>query len=181
MSALMLDDFSVPGHGLQVSLGVDFKTEDASGETSSTARASKGTKGKKLDVKLFIRFEDAQLLRDLTAVAEAKANGEGKLYTITNTTANAVGMREGRFSGSFKVDEQDKLNQWGISFSLEEHKSVPERAEKRTPKAGQTTQTNEGEQLGQMEGETPEPEPEAPKELNWMEKALKGFDGILAD
>ena len=159
---------------------MDFKTEDTSGDTSSTARAFKGTKGKKLDVKLFIRFEDEQFLRDLVRVAEAKENGEGKKYTITNATANLAGMREGRFSGSFKIDKQDGLMQWGISFSLEEYTSVPKRAENRTPKPGQTAQSNEGEEIGPGdEPEQQEEQQEEKQELNAVEKFLSWADKKL--
>ena len=175
MSVLRLDDYSVPGHSLKISLGMDFKSEDASGESSSTARASKGTKGKKLEVKLLIRFEDEHLLRELVNFAENKEKGEGKLYTITNATANAAGMRQGRFSGAFKIDEQDNLMQWGVSFSLSEHVSVPERAESRQSMPGQTTQTNEGEEVGGEGGGE-----EAPRELNLAEKALKAADDFLS-
>lgn len=138
----MLGDYHVPGHDLRADLSLKFKEEDASGETSSTASAAKGTKGKKLGVTVFLRFTEEDDLRALLEVAQAKEKGENKVYTITNLTANAAGMREGRFSGDFKVTPQEKLRVWQISFTIAEHLSVPERAEG----AGQ------GNEAGETEG-----------------------------
>ena len=42
-------------------------------------------------------------------------------------------MRQGRFTGDFKAEEQEERRCWMVSFSLSEHVSVPERAEAREP------------------------------------------------
>jgi len=131
MNFLRLDDFTVPGFDLQVSLGLKFADSDASGDSSSTAKADKGAKGKKLEVKIKIRFRDEADLRGLIRVAEATENADRKVYTLTNGTANAAGMRQAKFSGDFKAEEQEDKRCWQVSFSLAEHISVPERAESR--------------------------------------------------
>lgn len=175
MSFLRLDDFTVPGYGLQVSLSMPFKDEDASGDSSSTSKASKGTKGKKLEAKIYIRFADEDALRSLARVAESKSGGDGKVYTVTNRTANAAGMRQGRFTGDFKADEQEGKRCWLVSFALDEHVSVPERAESREPKKEEQAQQNEGNAVAP-------PEEEAPKqELSWFEKRLKAASDTLGD
>jgi len=46
MSFLKLDDYTVPGFGLNVGFSGPLKDEDASGESSSTARAKKETRAK---------------------------------------------------------------------------------------------------------------------------------------
>ncbi len=174
MSFLLLDDFTVPGYGLQVSLQNKFKDEDASGETSSTAKAKKGTKGKRLECKIYIRFTDEADLRDLTRVAEQTSKGDNKVYSITNRTANAAGMRQGRFSGDFKADEQESKRCWLVSFTLAEHISVPERAESReTPKSAEAQQ-NEGESVSSAKDEQKQ-------ELSWFEKELKAVSDALGD
>ena len=145
MSFLRLDDYSVPGHDLRVSLSFDFKKEDASGDSSSTAKASKGTKGKRVNVTLKIRYRDETRLRELVQIAEAKENGDGKIYTITNDTANTVGVRQVAFADKFKVDPQAPLNQWQVSFTLEEHNSVPEMVEIRTEDPEEVLQGSPGE------------------------------------
>lgn len=174
MSFLLLDDFTVPGYDLRVSLAHQFKDEDASGETSSTSKAKKGTKGKRLECKIFIRFKDEADLRELTRAAEQTSGGDNKVYSITNRTANAAGMRQGRFSGDFKADEQDGLRCWLVSFTLAEHISVPERAESReTPKSAEAQQN---------EGETVAPKAKEEKqELSWFERKLKTVSDALGD
>lgn len=156
MSFLILDDYTVPGFGLNVGISSQFKDEDASGESSSTAKADKGKKGKKLEVRLSLRFKDANDLRELMRVAEATQSGDGKIYTITNDTANAAGMRQGRFTGSFKADEDEKLRMWSISFTLAEHKSVPEMAEARQTAKPAATQASQGAPVGAQEEEEKE-------------------------
>jgi len=174
VSFLMLDDFTVPGYGLQVGITHKFKDEDASGETSSTAKAKKGTKGKQLDCKIYIRFKDEADLRNLTRVAEQTSGGDNKVYAITNATANVAGMRQGRFSGDFKADEQEGKRCWLVSFSLAEHISVPERAESReTPKEA-AAQQNNGEAVSA-------PVEEKKEELSWFEKQLKAANSALGD
>lgn len=175
MSFLLLDDFTVPGYGLQASLSNKFKDEDASGETSSTSTAKKGTKGKRLECKIYIRFKDEADLRALTRVAEQTSGGDNKVYAITNRTANAAGMRQGRFSGDFKADEQEGKRCWLVSFTLAEHISVPERAESReTPKSAEAQQ-NEGETVASSTTG------EQKQELSWFERKLKAVNDALGD
>ncbi len=175
MSFLRLDDFTVPGFGLVTSMTLPFKDEDASGDTSSTSKASKGTKAKKLEAKIFIRFTDEDDLRALTRMAEAKKGGDGRIYTVTNRTANASGMRQGRFTGDFKAEEQEERRCWLVSFSLSEHVSVPERAEAREPAKTATAQQNEGQAVA------PPEEAEPAQELTWFEKKLKAASDVLGD
>lgn len=141
---LLLDDYTVPGFGLTVSLTLPIKDEDASGDSSSTSKAEKGKKGKKLEVKTRIRFKDEDKLTEFMALAEATSKGSGRLFTITNRVANAGGMRQGRFSGDVKIDPQEGLAMWLLTFSLAEHKSVPERAEEREARPEVAAQQNEG-------------------------------------
>ena len=175
MSYLLLDNFRVPGYGLQVSLSLKIKDEDASGETSGTAKAKKGTKGKKLEVKVNIRFTQAKELRELFRMAEAAAKGDNKKYAITNPTANAVGMRQGTFTGDLKVDKMDSLRAWAVSFTLGEHVSVPEMAESREKPKASTAPSSSGDKVEA-------PAPEAPKEENklsyWEQKVKDANDAL---
>lgn len=142
---LLLDDYTVPGFGLTASLTLPIKDEDASGDSSSTSKAKKGNKGKKLEVKVNIRFKDEAKLTELITKAEAMSAGDGQIFTVTNRVANAAGMRQARFSGDLKVDPQQGLAMWTVSFSIAEHKSVPERAEAREEAPTTTTQQHTGQ------------------------------------
>lgn len=169
---LLLDDYTVPGFDLSASLTLPIKDEDASGDSSSTAKAKKGNKGKKLEVKIKIRFKDEAKLTEFMALAQATSQGDGKLFTITNRIANAGGMRQGRFSGDVKVDPQEGLAMWLLSFSLAEHKSVPERAEERESSPSVAAQQNEG---GKVDAAAA-PEGSSGENMDALQRGLKKLE-----
>ena len=171
MSFLKLDDYTVPGYGLVAGVNAPLRDEDASGETSSTARAKKGNKGKKLEVRLSIRFKDADDLRELMRVAEATENGDSKIYTITNDTANTAGMRQGRFTGNIRADEDEGLRKWDVAFTLVEHISVPEMAEAREAGRESGNQANDGAFIGSEDEAATGSE-----NLGTVERVLKWLD-----
>ena len=173
MSFLKLDDYTVPGYGMTVSLSAPLKDEDASGETSSTATAKKGNKGKKLEVRCSLRFKDADQLRELMRVAEATDGGDSKVYTVTNDTANTAGMRQARFTGNIRADEAENVRAWEISFSLTEHISVPEMAEARQGSKPSSLQGNQGTPVGTPAGTVTEDAPQGEEKLSSFEKMLK--------
>lgn len=145
MNLMRLGSFTVPGYDLRVNTAMEIKTEDLSGETSATDQASKGIKPKKLTVSLKIRFRNATDLTDLYRVAEAKdTNGDLKVYTIANRTANAIGVRQVRFTQSVNAAEDEMLRQWNVSFTLVEQLSVPEQMEQRENKSADVAQSNPG-------------------------------------
>lgn len=175
---LKLDDYEVPGHAKNFSLVLPLKDEDASGETSSTTRAKKGNKGKQLEVRLRLKRENSDLLSELARVAEATENGDAKVYTITNDTANAAGMRQGKFSGNFRVDESETYQLWEVSFTLQEHISVPEMAEAREGDKSVTTQSADGDIVGSPSGDSGE---DSEDKLSWLERTvLKPINDMLA-
>lgn len=55
-----------------------MKKQDASGDTSSTAKAEKGIKAKTLTVTTQIRYKDESDLRELIRVSEAKGRQRGQ-------------------------------------------------------------------------------------------------------
>ena len=175
---LLLDDYTVPGFGLTTSLTLPIKDEDASGDSSSTSKAEKGKKGKKLEVKTKIRFKDEDKLTEFMALAESMSKGDGRLFIITNRIANAAGMRQGRFSGDVKIDPQEGLAMWELSFSLAEHKSVPERAEEREATPAVSAQQNNGGKVdgaAAPEGATAHTEKE--EKLDTTQRWLKKLEG----
>lgn len=145
---LQLDDFTVPGKSLNVKGSMELRTEDIAGETSSTEFAEKGIKPKILRVSLLIPFSMQTALNSLIKVAEAKdKNGEMKIYVITNRTANAGGIKQVRFVEQIVWEEADSLQNWNVSFALQEHMSNPERAEKRQNGTAAATPSSEFSQV----------------------------------
>lgn len=163
---LRLNDYAVPGHGLMVGAGFELKKSDISGDSSTTAKAAEGTKAKKFSVTTFINYANDADLKELVRVAQAEDENEGtaRIYTITNTTANAMGVRQVTFSGQFKVDEQEGLRHWKVSFTLDEHNSVPEMIENRKQDPDEQLQPAPGEPI------------EAEEELTGFEKWLVETD-----
>jgi hypothetical protein len=131
---LQLDNFRVPGKNLRVSGNLELRTEDIAGETSGTDAVEKGIKPKILRVGISIPFKTPQDMTDLIKTAEAlDENGERKIYTITNRTANAAGIRQVRFFEHLNWKESEYMQLWEVSFTLQEYLSNPERAENREP------------------------------------------------
>jgi len=131
---LQLDNFRVPGKNLLVSGNLELRTEDIAGETSGTDAVEKGIKPKILRVGISIPFKTPQDMTDLINTAEAVGeNGERRIYTITNRTANAAGIRQVRFFEHFNWNEEESMQLWQASFTLQEYLSNPERVENREP------------------------------------------------
>jgi len=145
---MQLDNFRIPGKKLLVKGNLEMRTEDIAGETSGTDLVEKGIKPKLLRVTVSIPYADQQGLRDLVKTAESKnETGEQKIFTITNRTANAAGIRQVRFTEHFNWDEAETLQMWNVSFTLQEYMSNPERVEKRLD---QDTSTNTATQYQQV-------------------------------
>ncbi len=129
---MLLDDFKVPGKQMVVTGNMEIRTEDIAGETSGTDTVEKGIKPKVLRVSVSIPFKDAQGVRSLVKTAESKnAQGEQKIFVITNKTANAAGIRQVRFFETISWNESATFQMWEVSFSLQEYMSNPERVENR--------------------------------------------------
>ena len=177
MITMRLDDYKVPGFGLRVSGSFTLKKQDASGDTSSTAKAEKGIKAKTLTVTTQIRYKDESDLRELIRVSEAKGGSGAKVYTIANTTANAAGIRQVVFSDRVSWDEQEGRKCWNVQFTLAEYKSVPERAEAREKAKPASAGQNAGGTVTPAAGTEGEA---AEKEMGIVERALYWYENTVA-
>ena len=174
MITLRLDDYKIPGYGLRVSGSFTLKQQDASGDTSSTAKAEKGIKAKTLTVTTQIRYKDESDLRELIRVSEAKGGSGAKVYTIANTTANAAGIRQVVFSDRVSWDEQEGRKCWNVQFTLAEYKSVPERAEAREKAKPASAGQNAGGTV------SPTGEGAGEEKLEGIWRYVKGFNDWIA-
>jgi hypothetical protein len=129
---LTLDGQPVAIQGMKVSLAMQYKDKDQSGQTSSATSSEQGTKAKELTVTGLIPFKREA---DLTALfAMASSNGDGgerHVYRIGSLLARSVKIRQVKFVGRISADEQDGQMAWRISFTLREYNSVPEKREQR--------------------------------------------------
>jgi len=178
--SIYLNDNKIPGHNQKVSIDLKFASEDMSGNSSSTAKAQKGDKGKTLKVQTTIRFIDADDLSLLVNLSEAKnAAGEQAVYHIVNPTANAMNMRQGFFDETLSVKENDSTEDWSISFTLSEHHSVPEKKESRKAEKKVTEQAPKGTPVNASGAANPNAVTEQAVELTPFEQKLKGLDAFL--
>lgn len=142
---LTLNSLSITLKSIRIIASQELASEDASGQTSSTDQAETGIKAKKLVVNGFLPFTMADSLADLFNLAEATEGGARVIYRISNSTANALGVKQVRFSSKIEAVEQETTRQWAVSFTLSECRSVPEKAEERTPQAEANQQGGKSE------------------------------------
>jgi hypothetical protein len=143
---MMLDDYVVPSKNFRVTMTMEFDSESLGAQTSATDSAHKGIKPKIFNVGLTIPFVDAKDLSELITIAQAtRVDGSLHIYDIVEQTANAVKVRQVRFSDSFAAREDSVLQAWNVQFSVTEYLSVPEKTEQRTETSPAAAQSADGE------------------------------------
>lgn len=131
MFALDGQTFSIKN--LLVSFEREFKSQDMSGQSSSTGDADQGEKAATLDVSGLIAFKDIDQLVLLENMSSAKdENGDRKIYRVVNDLASAFKIRQVKFVGKFSSVQQDNPLAWRVSFTLREYNSIAEQKETRT-------------------------------------------------
>ncbi|MBO0161521.1 adenine glycosylase [Vibrio alginolyticus] len=176
---LILNGAQLPLKNLRISVRQQLAGQDMSGQTSATDQAETGTKGKILTIKGVIPFSMNQLLTNLFSLAEALENGSRHIYRISNKTAEALKIRQVKFQGAVRADEQDSHRQWSVSFELVEYLSVPERVEQRQPDAPAAQQKVQGVSTPIEMGQTEDVPPDTDVELTGVMKVLKTVDNAL--
>jgi len=177
---LTLNGTQLPLKNLRISVRQQLAGQDMSGQTSATDQAETGSKGKILTVKGVITFNKKQLLTNLFRMAEALEDGARQIYRISNKTAEALKIRQVKFQGAIRADEQDTLRQWSVSFELIEHLSVPERVEQRQPDKVAAQQKVQGVSTPVTSGQSEDVPPDTDVELTGVLKVLKSIDNALA-
>jgi hypothetical protein len=137
---LNLNSTTIALKTLRITASLELASEDASGQSSSTDTAETGIKAKMLAVSGFIPFTDSQQLTNLFKLAEATEAGARVTYRISNKTADALGIKQIKFSSKIEAVEQQTTRQWSVSFILQEYRSVPQKVEERQPDAAANQQ-----------------------------------------
>lgn len=110
---LTLNGTQLPLKNLRLSVRQQLAGQDMSGLTSATDQAETGSKGKILTVKGVIPFTKQTLLTNLFSMAEAQEEGSRLIYRISNQTAEALKIRQVKFQGAVRADEQETQRQPG--------------------------------------------------------------------
>ncbi len=170
---LALNGEGIPLKNMRVTLSMQFQEKDQSGQTSSTAKAEQGTKGKELRISGEIGFRDIRLLTRLFELATATdAKGQRQKYRIAHEVARAVSFREATFTGNIDAPQQEGKMAWLVTFTLTEHVSVQEKREARTGSKTSATKQGAGA-AGTGAGESEE-------KMTWFErKVLKPVNDAL--
>lgn len=174
---LALNGEGIPLKNMRVTVSMAFQDKDQSGQTSSTAKAEQGIKGKELRISGEIGFSDIALLKRIFELASATdASGQRQKYRVAHEMARAVSFREATFTGNVDAPQQEGKMSWLITFTLTEHVSVQEKREARASgKTTATKQTGSGSAggRGQAAGESEE-------QMTWFErKVLKPVNDVL--
>ncbi|EKA5860755.1 adenine glycosylase [Vibrio alginolyticus] len=177
---LSLNGTQLPLKNLRICVRQQLAGQDMSGQTSATDQAEMGSKGKILTIKGLIPFTKKQLLTNLFSLAEAQEDGARQIYRISNKTAEALKIRQVKFQGAVRADEQDSHRQWSVSFELVEHLSVPERVEQRQPDKPAAQQKVQGVNTPVDAGQSDDVPPGTEVELTGVMKVLKAVDNALA-
>ncbi len=117
---------------LLVNFSREFKDQDMSGMASLTATSEQGDKAAELEISGLIAFKDLAQLALLESMSSAKdESGDRKVYRVANDVANALKIKNDKFTGHFSAVQQENKMAWQVSFKLKEHNSVAEQKEQR--------------------------------------------------
>jgi hypothetical protein len=168
---LALDGEAILLKNILVSPSMQIQDKDQSGQSSSTASAEQGIKGKELRVSGLIPFSEKEQLTRLFALAETKdASGKMKRYRVAHEVAQAIKFREATFSSNVDISPQTDLMAWLVNFTLKEYFSV---AERKAMQAGGTGGNVSAQGSGTASAE------ESPEKLSWFENVLKKVDTAI--
>lgn len=176
--SLRLDGTDIKGYQLQVVAALDLAGDSLSGSGSGTEVAETGDKPKKITVELQYRFVDADQLRALVKLAEARdAGGSRKTYQLGNQTASAMGVRQARFLGELTAREDASADFWSVRFQLQEVNSIPEQVQARETTPATTDVGAAGTATGtEQPAETVADLSTFEKVLTWVDDSIGGSD-----
>ncbi|MCG7499384.1 hypothetical protein MHO82_21185 [Vibrio sp. Of7-15] len=129
MTQIALDAEIIPMKSPRISLAMELKEEDMSGQTSGTDGSEQGDKGIVLSVTGLIPFKEPHVLKRLVVLSRQKRDKKRVIYRIGNELAKSMTIRQVRFMGRITADEQENLMAWKISFQLREYLSSSEATE----------------------------------------------------
>lgn len=186
----MIGDFKLKGFRINVSSTLYLPVEDLSGQTNSTNQAENGVKPKRLGIRLQISFKNKSWLSALVAIAEKEdSTGRRKIHDIVDKTAEAMNIRQVKFTDNFQVREDEKMQSWSVNFVLTEHRSIAEKQQQRRVNAQQKKTggtTTDSTPVPYKEQETDDTTPVTMSvdkgkkdELTEFEKVLKKIDDAL--
>lgn len=161
---LNLDGVRVPGSEIKLQVTFSISTEDASGQSSSTADIDTGHKAQVIRVRMLVTSaEDLKTIRGMAG--KLLEDGSRHIFTIVNDTTDSMDIRQVKFVGDMAVREDQALRAWRTTFLLKEHRSVAEKQEQQQEEKDKT-------EVEQSTTSADEVEPEESTELTAFESWL---------
>ncbi|WP_102794309.1 hypothetical protein [Bowmanella denitrificans] len=171
---LVLDGQRIPGNEITLQVTYTIDSDDLSGQGSSTEDAETGNKAQVMRVRLKLDQRQPENLKLIHSLAsKLDENGARHIYTIVNTTAEAMGIRQVTFSQELAVREDDTTRVWFCTFLLKEHRSVAEKQQEQQ-NAKELPEQQQSAQGTAVESAETQPE------LTDSEKILQRFENMLA-
>ena len=122
----------LPGFDHKVTWIDGIKSEDQSGETSSTSDSYKGFKPGLITVTTKIRYKDLQSITDLSELFHATEDNKPVVYNIIHDEINAWGVQKVRFTNDIRLAPDGTIKVFNITLTLKQERSDPEKLEERT-------------------------------------------------
>ncbi|MCD9511947.1 adenine glycosylase [Photobacterium phosphoreum] len=180
-AVLLLDGQPVRLKVLRIGVRQQLAGKDMSGKSSATDQAEMGDKGKVLVVTGVITFDQGELLNTIFTMANTKVEGARHVWRISNKTAEALKVRQVKFQGTIRADEEVTLRQWNVMFELVEQLSVAERQEKREPEKKAAQQKVQGVKTETKDDDEKDVPADTEVPLTGVMAFLKKIDDQLAD
>ncbi|WGE29404.1 DNA-binding protein [Edwardsiella tarda] len=134
IALLALSGQVIPLKRLSVSIRMNIRDKDSTGQESGTAASEQGIKAKELQISGLIPYDEPETLALLFRLAEAKTpGGAQQVYRINNHDAQAINMQQGVFSSAVGAAPEMGLMAWKVDFTLKERNSSAEKAAGRGP------------------------------------------------
>jgi hypothetical protein len=123
---------TLPGFNHQVTWTAGIKSEDQSGDTSSTAESYKGYKAVLVSVTMAIRQHDLESLQELARTFYAAKDAKPLVYNLIHKELNAFGVNQVKFIDDLRISPDGIRKAYAVTLTLKEERSDPEITEGRT-------------------------------------------------
>lgn len=171
----------LPGFDHKVTWTGGIKSEDQSGDSSSTAESHNGFKAVLITITLKIKYGDVDAFKSLAEIFYSTEDGSATVYDIIHSELNVFGVNQVRFVDDIRSAPDGSQQVYSITLTMKQDRSDPEIAEERTSTSTATatqpdgTSTVSAESENQIDLETDE-EPEGT-----IEKILANLNSVAKD
>ena len=163
----------LPGFNHKVNWTAGIKSEDQSGDSSSTAESHNGFKAALITITFNIRFGDVEAFNDLAEIFYATKDGSPVTYDIIHSELNSFGINQAKFIDDIRAAPDGTQKVYNITLTMKQERSDPEISEERT--TPETASTTQPDGIG-----TVAPDEKSKVDLNVPDAVSGSFEQVLA-